>query len=120
MTIIELARTQWADYGTYHQSRLNRAIHLVAVPLFWAGLALLAVALATAQARTLAVGLALLPVSLGLQAFGHGLEPVPAVPFTSAANAVARLLLEQLVSFPRYLLSLRVFGRTQEAGLNRA
>jgi hypothetical protein len=33
------------------------------------------------------------------------LEPVPPEPFTGAGNAVARLLLEQWITFPRFVVS---------------
>ena len=42
---------------------------------------------------------------LALQGKGHKLERVPPEPFTGPANAIARLLLEQWVTFPRFVLS---------------
>jgi hypothetical protein len=44
-------------------------------------------------------------VSLALQGRGHRQEQVPPEPFTSPANAISRLLLEQWVTFPRFVLS---------------
>jgi hypothetical protein len=35
----------------------------------------------------------------------HGQEAVPPEPYTSPLNAVARILLEQWITFPRFVLS---------------
>jgi hypothetical protein len=43
--------------------------------------------------------------SLALQGRGHRGETVPPVPFSSAGNALARILLEQWISFPRFVLT---------------
>lgn len=109
MNLIELARWQWAGYPQYHQSRVNLAVHLVAVPLFWLGLGLILGAAWWASWLAFGAGLVLLPASIALQGFGHKFEPIPAVPFSSPSDAVSRLLLEQLLSFPRFVLSLRAF-----------
>ena len=44
-------------------------------------------------------------LSLALQGRGHRWEPVPPEPFTGPMNAVARLLCEQWITFPRFVLS---------------
>lgn len=116
MTPTELARWQWQDYDRYHRDRGNLLLHLVAVPLFWLGLGLLVAAAAHrpgwpwAAAGAVAMGL-----SLALQGRGHRREALPPVPFSSPANAVARLLVEQLVTYPRFVLSGGAFAALRAA-----
>lgn len=101
----ELLRWQWEGYARYHRSRRNLLLHIVVVPLFPLGNVWLIVALA--RGSWLAAGLAALAmvVSVALQGRGHKLEPTPPVPFSSAGNAVARIFLEQWVTFPRFVLT---------------
>jgi hypothetical protein len=111
MGLASLVRWQWKDYDQYHQDRNNLFLHLVAVPLFWLGLVLIGVFAAGAVGWGWAVaGLLLLPVSLALQGAGHKREKKPSVPFSSPGNAMARLVVEQLVTFPRYVVSGRAWG----------
>jgi hypothetical protein len=49
-----------------------------------------------------AAGMAL---SIGIQGRGHRLEPVPPEPFAGPVNFLGRLLFEQWVTFPRFVLS---------------
>ena len=45
-------------------------------------------------------------LSIALQGRGHRREePVPPVPFSSSGNALARIFLEQWITFPRFVLS---------------
>jgi hypothetical protein len=105
MNLIELLRWQWDGYPRYHRSRANLLLHVVVVPLFL----LASIALVVALARTswpLAVGSVVAMVaSLALQGRAHGREPVPPEPFTGPLNAAARLLCEQWITFPRFVLS---------------
>lgn len=48
---------------------------------------------------------ALTGLSLAVQGRGHGREPVAAEPFTGPLNAIARIVLEQWLTFPRFVLS---------------
>lgn len=98
-------RSQREGYARYHQSRSNLLLHIVFVPLFLAGNVALAVALAERR-WLLALGAVMLTfLSLAIQGRGHSREPVAPEPFTSPRNAVARILLEQWVTFPRFVLS---------------
>jgi hypothetical protein len=67
----------------FHQSRANLAAHIVVVPVFLAG----------------NVGLL-----VGIIRFEWIEAPVP---FSSAANALSRIVLEQWVTFPRFVLTGR-------------
>ena len=110
MNPIRLAAWQWADYDRFHQDRGNLIVHCVAVPLFWAGLVALIVAAVQGSWPWALAGLVAAVVSLAAQGRGHRREANPPIPFSSPGNAVARLLVEQLVTFPRYLLSGRAWS----------
>jgi hypothetical protein len=100
-----LLRVQWTGYARYHESRVNLLLHIVFVPLFLAGNVAFLVALIE-QRWLFAVGAAALSgVAIALQGRGHRQEPVLPEPFTSPLNAFARILLEQWVTFPRFVLS---------------
>jgi hypothetical protein len=101
----QLLRWQWEGYPRYHQSRANLAWHVFLVPLFLAGNVLLVVSLVQAWWLTAVLSLAAMVVSIALQGRGHGQEAVPPEPFTSPLNAVARIFLEQWITFPRFVLS---------------
>lgn len=101
----ELLKWQWDGYPRYHHSRANLLIHIVVVPLFLLGNIGLVVALLRGSLMHAALSLAAMTVSVVLQGRGHGMERVPPEPFTSPANAVGRIFLEQWVTFPRFVLS---------------
>lgn len=105
MGIVRLLRWQWEGYPRYHRWRANLVLHIVAVPLFLAGNVLLVVALARAWWIAALCAAAAMVLSVALQGRGHGREPVPPEPFTGPLNAVARIVLEQWVTFPRFVLS---------------
>jgi phage terminase small subunit len=105
VALFQLLHWQWNGYPRYHRSRTNLLVHIVAVPLFWLGSVALIAALCGGSLSLVAFGVASLLGSLALQSRGHNLEENPPEPFTNPANAVARILLEQWVTFPRFVLS---------------
>lgn len=105
MSVRELLQWQWSGYSRYHASRANLLLHIVVVPLFLLGNVGLLLAILSAAWGWALAGLGGMVVSLALQGRGHRIESVPPEPFTSAGNAVMRILLEQWVTFPRYVLS---------------
>jgi hypothetical protein len=105
MNISELLRWQFTGYEKFHKSHANLLIHIVVVPLFLLGNIGLVAALATSSWIAAASALAAMIVSVALQGHGHGLERNPPEPFTGAANAVARIFLEQWVTFPRFVVT---------------
>ena len=105
MRISKLLAWQWEGYAQYHQSRANLLMHIVLVPLFLAGnLALIAGAMRQDWIEVVA-GVACTLLSIALQGRGHRGEPVPPVPLSSPFNALARIFLEQWITFPRFVLS---------------
>jgi len=105
MSPAELLQWQWEGYARYHQHRTNLLLHICAVPLFMAGSVLAVLALVRLSAILLLVAIAGIALSIVVQGRGHALETVPPEPFTGPVNFVARLLLEQWVTFPRFVLS---------------
>jgi hypothetical protein len=105
MTTPGLLRRQWEGYGTYHQDRRNVVVHLVAVPAFMLGNVLALAGAALLSPMLLVAGVALGAGSLAAQGRGHRLEPVPPLPFAGPADFVKRLLAEQWITFPRFVLS---------------
>ena len=105
MKINELMTWQWQDYHSFHQSKTNLVIHLVTMPVFV--LALLASLYFLLQFNWLAAGLAFMTllVAFAAQGYGHSLEAKPSIPFASPKQAMQRILLEQIITFPRYLMT---------------
>ena len=94
---------QWAQYPNAHRDRGNLVIHAATMPLFAAGVLLAA---ATPWLGPLALaGVALLPLAMALQGRGHRRESVPPAPFEGGLDVVLRIFGEQLITFPRFVLS---------------
>lgn len=93
------------EYPHFHQDRLNLVLHIVAVPVF--ALAPLGVVGSLVAGQWLGAMLfALLPVaSLAVQGYGHKREANPPLPFEGPGNFAKRILTEQYVTFPRFVLS---------------
>jgi len=73
------------------------------MPLFGAGVLLVA---ATPWLGPLSLaGMALLPLAMAMQGRGHRRERVPPVPFTGAPDVILRIFAEQLITFPRFVLT---------------
>jgi hypothetical protein len=96
---------QWRLYRANHRDRANLAIHLVTQPLFIAGLAGLAIAPLLGIWWLLAVAPLAMIAAVALQGRGHRMEAEPPVPFRGPLDVIARLLAEQLITFPRYVLT---------------
>lgn len=105
MNTSSLLRAQWEGYARYHQSRPNLLLHIVFVPLFLASSVGFLVALLERH-WLLALGAAvLMGIAFAAQGLGHREEPLRPEPFTSPFNALSRIVLEQWVTFPRFVLS---------------
>jgi hypothetical protein len=101
---------QWSDYPAKHRSRLNLALHIVAVPLFMLGCVAVVFGLLRFAPWQIVSGLVAMIVSVGLQGIGHRFEPEPPAPFASFGDFVKRFVAEQLVTFPKFVLSGRYFS----------
>jgi len=98
-----LLRWQWEGYPTYHTTRLNLWLHIVAVPAFLANLACLLLALVTMHWLSALESLLGMVLAFAVQGFGHKREP--AIPFNGPLDATTRIFVEQLVTFPRFVFS---------------
>jgi len=105
MSVVELLRWQYAGYAKFHQSRANLLLHIVVVPLFILGSVVLIVSLMKLTWLPALIAIALMVASMALQGRGHGREQLPPEPFTGAANVISRIILEQWVTFPRFVIS---------------
>ncbi len=92
-------------YPDNHTTRLNLAIHLVTVPMFHMGLLTLVLAIVSLSAFTLLSAFIVLSTTVVLQGVGHKREPKPPVPSGGLVDMVSRVIVEQLVTFPRFVLS---------------
>jgi len=105
MNLPELLRWQWEGYPRAHGNPVNLWLHILTAPFYWAGTVLLVLALLRLSWLLLVIGLVCILVTLLAQGRGHKLEANPPAPFTSPWNFIARLFLEQWITFPRFVLS---------------
>ena len=109
MTIPEFLAWQWSDYPAKHRHRVNLAIHIVAVPLFMLGCAIIAFGLLRLAPMRIVSGVVAMIVAVGLEGIGHRLEVEQPAPFDGFSDFLKRFFLEQWVTFPRFVLSGRFF-----------
>lgn len=96
---------QWEGYPRFHQNRVNLLLHIVAVPTFIASAIALIASLATMQWVGAVVALLLLAAAFGVQGMGHKREANPAIPFDGPVDTITRIIAEQFITFPRFVLS---------------
>jgi hypothetical protein len=103
---------QWSLYGDNHTKRTTLVVHVITVPLFQlATLALLASPLVVFSSGVTAVALQALGalvtmvLVMALQGRTHRTEAVPPVPFEGPLDVLSRIVLEQWITFPRFVLS---------------
>ena len=101
----ELLAWQWRIYPGSHRQRLNLLIHAATAPLFWIGLIAIVAALFGVGLWYLPAGAVLIAVPVFAQRFGHGREIQRPEPFAGFDDFVSRFFAEQLVTFPRFVLS---------------
>jgi phage terminase small subunit len=95
---------QWRVYPSAHRDRRNLIIHAVTVPLFTIGLTLTAAGLARFALLSAVFGVALVLGAIVAQGRGHRFEREAPQPFRSTVDALVRLVVEQFVTFPRFVL----------------
>ncbi|MEJ2529776.1 MAG: terminase [Gammaproteobacteria bacterium] len=105
MNIFEITKQQWIDFSTYHASRRNLIIHLFAVPTFIIGLILFVYGLVNLGLIETLDAILIMAISLGVQSYGHSNEEVRSSSFAGPIDALTRILLEQLINYPRFLLT---------------
>jgi len=105
MTFSELLDWQWNDYSQRHRNRMNLIIHIVAVPLFWLGFCNVVTAVLFEGALHALGGTILVGLSLFAQGRGHEMEALQPAPFENRWEFVRRIIAEQFITFPRFLVS---------------
>jgi len=85
MSLSDTLKWQWEGYNKYHKSRINLNVFLLICSII------------------------LMLVSIVMQGIGHKKEEIPTIPFTGVKNAVVRILLEQLYTFPKFVISGKWF-----------
>ena len=94
------------EYREFHRNPLNLLIHITTVPLFLLSVLGAMVAPFTAYwAGLWSASVALGVYSLLLQRFGHSLEGAKPGSAGGTASKAYRLVVEQFVTFPRFVLS---------------
>jgi uncharacterized membrane protein YGL010W len=102
---LSLLEWQWQNYSEAHRNKTNLIVHLFAVPMFIAAIFGIAIAISRPSLLIGAASLSMIILSFALQAKGHSLERKRASPFTGTQDFISRMLVEQFVTFPRFLLS---------------
>ncbi len=100
----DLLAWQWANYTNNHRDRQNLLIHAATVPVFHAGTLAVLTAPLTGATSAL-VGLVMCAFAMHAQSRGHGREGEKPIPFEGPVDVLTRIVAEQWVTFPRYLLS---------------
>jgi len=95
---------QWALYPAGHTTRLNLLLHILTVPIFEMGTLTLLGSLAIAPVYAL-LGLAMMVGAMAVQGQGHAREPQPPVRFRGPLDVIARILAEQWIAFPRFVIT---------------
>jgi hypothetical protein len=109
-----LAAWQWSLYPDGHRDRRNLLIHLATQPIFFAATGSL---LAAPFAPWLFLAApAVMAAVMALQGRGHRREATPPVPFDGPLDVAGRIFLEQLFTFPRFVLSGGLARAWRESG----
>jgi len=106
---------QWNEYPNGHRDRRNLVLHVLTVPLFEAGTVALVAAPFVSGWLALA-GLVAMATAMALQGRGHRGEATPPIPFAGPLDVVARIFVEQWVTFPRYVASGRFAAAWRASG----
>jgi hypothetical protein len=101
----DLLAWQWGLYGAGHRDRVSLMLHLLTVPLFWIGTAMILYAILRGSAGATLSGLALWLAAMLAQGRGHAREVEPPVPFAGPLDFASRFFIEQFVTFPRFVAS---------------
>lgn len=122
MTFAELIEAQWSDYADRHRNRTNLLIHIVAVPVFWLGaLQALGGALLLLLGVPGAFGMLFWAVvfmggALFAQAHGNSMEGRPPPRMGDSKEYVRRVVAEQFINFPRFVVSGSWYRNFQQPG----
>ena len=100
-----LLQWQWSDYRAKHRDRVNLLLHIVAVPLFQIAAIGLVVGVAIGSGRMAGLAAAGTVAAIVIQGGGHRRERETPTPFAGPADFVSRFVVEQWITFPRFVFS---------------
>lgn len=100
-----LLRWQWRGYARNHNHPRSLLLHMVAVPMFMAGSVLFLYGALALSVPAVALGVLCMALSMMLQGRAHRLEAVRPEPFAGPLDIALRILAEQWITFPRFVLS---------------
>jgi hypothetical protein len=112
-----LLQWQWALYPDGHKRRLTLAVHLLTSPLFIIG----TIMLATWPIPIIGgwhfgvAGAAFMLSTVMLQGWTHKQESAKPVAFLGPLDFVSRFFVEQWVTFPRFVMSGKLFAAWRSA-----
>jgi hypothetical protein len=101
----QLVQWQWQGYPDFHRARATLLVHAVAVPAFVVNALLLGVALVRLDALAAAISAFGMVCAFAVQGVMHKRETTPPIPFDGPVDVVTRILAEQFITFPRFVLS---------------
>lgn len=96
---------QWQGYARNHTLRSNLILHVASVPFFVAGALAFVHSLVRQEWVGVVAALVVAVVAFAAQGIGHKLEPERPEPFTGVGDFFARVIAEQFITFPRFVLS---------------
>ncbi len=99
-----LLRAQWDGYADRHRDRVNLILHIIAVPLFWFGTFDAVISLLFDGLFDAFCGLLLIALSMFLQGVGHDREAIPPEPWAGTWTFIQRVVAEQFINFPRFVI----------------
>mgnify|MGYP001562215664 FL=1 len=101
----DLFNWQWTQYPASHTVRANLMIHALTFVWVGGGVVLAGLGALSQQWSWLGMGLTLYGAAILAQELGHSFEEKRQAPFLSPLDFFARFTAENLVTFPRFLLS---------------
>jgi hypothetical protein len=96
---------QWSRYPSTHRDRGNLLVHALTAPLFLIGCCALVAALLRGSWWLAVAGIIGIVLPVVGQGRGHRREAAAPAPFQGPGDVLARLFVEQWVTFPRYVLT---------------
>ncbi len=106
---------QWLNYSPTHRERHNLLVHALTAPLFVLGTCAVLLTPLVGALWLAPSGLGAMLAVVALQGRTHRGEKIAPAPFRGLGDILARLFVEQWVTFPRYVLSGE-FARAWRAG----
>lgn len=104
-----LLEWQWRGYPEFHADRRNLLVHVLTQPIFVAAMCL--ALSAPFHASIIAIvgsamaGVLAMIVVVAVQGRGHAREHNLPIPFAGPLDVIGRIFAEQLITFPRFVLS---------------